>query len=138
MLRRIRMARTLDHVMMFDAGIMVGGVASGALNPGDGRGGIAQTNTNIMRGEIAVEGDNIRVWYGEKGSYDANSDAPLLDWSPRGDDPVYTSGGVGVWQESLGNSIVDFVTIDDDPSGGTAVDSQSKLSTTWGDLKTSK
>ena len=131
-------ARTLDHVMMFDAGIMVGGVASGALNPGDGRGGIAQTNTNIMRGEIAVEGDNIRVWYGEKGSYDASTDAPLLDWSPRGDDPAYTSGSVGIWQESLGNSIIDFVTIDDDPSGATAVESQDKLSTTWGELKTVK
>ena len=45
-------------------------------------------------------------------------------------------GIVGIWHESWGNGRLDEVLVTG-PGGTTAVDPHAKLSTTWGDVKSS-
>ena len=101
--------------------------------------GLSQDNSVAYFGRVEVTGSLIQVWYMEL------SDVPDL-FAPSAElgDPVAeydgaddaTSGSVGLWHESWGNGRVGSILVTG-PGGTTAVDPHAKLSTTWGDVKSS-
>ena len=100
---------------------------------------LSQDNSVAYFARVEVSGSNIRVWYMELGDV---SDI-FADSSELGDpiaeyDGADTTdpGTVGIWHESWGNGRVDDVLVTG-PGLLTSVDPHSKLSTTWGDVKSS-
>lgn len=101
--------------------------------------GLSQDNSVAYFARVEVTGSLIQVWYMELG------DVPDL-FAPSAElgDPVAeydgaddaTSGSVGLWHESWGNGRVGSLLVTG-PGGTTAVDPHAKLSTTWGDVKSS-
>ena len=100
---------------------------------------LSQDNSVAYFARVEVSGSSIRVWYMELG------DVPDLfaDSSELGDpvaeyDGADTTdpGTVGIWHESWGNGRVGSVLVTG-PGLLTSVDPHSKLSTTWGDVKSS-
>ena len=101
--------------------------------------GLTQDNTVAYLGRVQVTGSLIEVWYMPL------EDAPGLfaDSSELGDPVAEYDGAddlgpgiVGVWHESWGNGRMGSVLVTG-PGGTTAVDPHAKLSTTWGEVKSS-
>ena len=101
--------------------------------------GLSQDNSVAYFARVQVTGSLIEVWYMPY------ADAPdLFADSEELGEPVATYDGaddlgpgtVGVWHESWGNGRVGSVLVTG-PGGTVAVDPQAKLSTTWGELKSS-
>ena len=101
--------------------------------------GLTQDNTVAYFGRVQVTGSLIEVWYMPY------ADVPdLFADSEELGEPVATYDGaddlgpgtVGLWHESWGNGRVGSVLVTG-PGGTVAVDPQAKLSTTWGELKSS-
>jgi hypothetical protein len=100
---------------------------------------LSQDNSVAYFARVEVSESNIRVWYMELGDV---SDI-FADSSELGDpiaeyDGADTTdpGTVGIWHESWGNGRVGSVLVTG-PGLLTSVDPHSKLSTTWGDVKSS-
>ncbi len=100
---------------------------------------LSQDNSVAYFARVEVSGSSIRVWYMELGDV---SDI-FADSSELGDpiaeyDGADTTdpGTVGIWHESWGNGRVGSVLVTG-PGLLTSVDPHSKLSTTWGDVKSS-
>ncbi len=100
---------------------------------------LSQDNSVAYFARVEVSGNSIRVWYMELG------DVPDLfaDSSELGDPVAEYDGAddmgpgtVGIWHESWGNGRVGSVLVTG-PGLLTSVDPHSKLSTTWGDVKSS-
>ena len=101
--------------------------------------GLTQDNSVAYFGRVEVTGSLIEVWYMPY------ADVPdlFVDSAELGD-PVATydgaddlgPGSVGLWHESWGNGRVGSVLVAG-PGGTTAVDPHAKLSTTWGEVKSS-
>ncbi len=96
--------------------------------------GLTQDLTVAYLGRIEARGDTIKVWYlpldevpnpitGDLGV------PPLVEIQ----DSTHKSGAVGIWHESQGGSMIDNVWV----SGPVAVDTQGKLTTSWGSIKAS-
>ena len=103
--------------------------------------GLTQDNTVAYFGRVQVTGSLIQVWYMPL------ADVPdlFVDSEELGNPVAEYDGAddagpgiVGVWHESWGNGRVGSVLVTG-PNGfaTTAVDPQSKLSTTWGTVKSS-
>ena len=101
--------------------------------------GLTQDNTVAYFGRVQVTDSLIEVWYMPY------ADVPdLFADSEELGEPVATYDGaddlgpgtVGLWHESWGNGRVGSVLVTG-PGGTVAVDPQAKLSTTWGELKSS-
>lgn len=101
--------------------------------------GLSQDNTVAYLGRVEVTGSLIQVWYLPL------DDVPdIFVASDELGDPIAEYDGadntdagiVGLWHESWGNGRVGSVLVTG-PGGTTAVDPHAKLSTTWGDVKTS-
>ena len=107
------------------------------------RGNLPQDNSQIFVGRIEAIGDSIKIWYMDKKDLPAGFDPFNPDSSALGEpmvsvkDDKYQAGHVGMYQESMSNSIIDNVLITD-LEGGTAVDAKDKLSTYWGLIKDPK
>lgn len=102
-------------------------------------GDLSQDNSVAYFARVEVSGSLIQAWYM------ALDDVPnLFASSDELGDPVAEYDGaddmgpgtVGIWHESWGNGRVDSVSVWG-AGGMTAVDPHSKLSTTWGDVKSS-
>ena len=102
-------------------------------------GDLSQDNSVAYFGRVEVSGSLIQVWYMELGDVPdlfASSDElgdPVAEYDGADD---AGPGTVGIWHESWGNGRVGSVAVTG-PGGYTAVDPHSKLSTTWGDVKSS-
>jgi len=104
-------------------------------------GDLSQDNSVAYFGRVEVTGSLIQVWYMELG------DVPdlFVDSGELGDPVAEYDGAddagpgtVGIWHESWGNGRVGSVLVTGpDGFATTAVDPHAKLSTTWGDVKSS-
>ena len=101
--------------------------------------GLTQDNSVAYLGRVQVTDSLIQVWYMPL------ADAPglFVDSVELGDPVVEYDGAddlgpgtVGLWHESWGNGRVGSVLVTG-PGGTVAVDPHAKLSTTWGELKSS-
>lgn len=101
--------------------------------------GLTQDNTVAYLARVEVTGSLIQAWYMPL------ADAPdLLADSSEFGDPVAEYDGAddlgpgiaGIWHESWGNGRMGSVLVTG-PGGTVAVDPHAKLSTTWGDVKSS-
>ena len=100
---------------------------------------LSQDNSVAYFARVEVSGSNIRVWYMELGDVsDIFADSSELGDPVAEYDGADTTdpGTVGIWHESWGNGRVDDVLVTG-PGLLTSVDPHSKLSTTWGDVKSS-
>ncbi len=100
---------------------------------------LSMDNSVAYFARVEVSGSSIRVWYMELSEV---SDI-FADSSELGDPVAEYDGAdeagpgtVGLWHESWGNGRVDSVLVTG-PGLLTSVDPHSKLSTTWGDVKSS-
>ena len=100
---------------------------------------LSQDNSVAYFARVEVSGSLIQVWYMELGDVSdlfASSDElgdPVAEYDGADD---MGPGTVGIWHESWGNGRVGSVSVWG-AGGMTAVDPHSKLSTTWGDVKSS-
>ena len=100
---------------------------------------LTQDNSVAYFARVEVTGSLIQVWYMELDdvpSLFAASDElgnPVAEYDGADD---LGPGTVGIWHESWGNGRVDDVIVTG-PGGTTDVDPHAKLSTTWGDVKSS-
>ncbi len=101
-------------------------------------GGLDQTNAVAYLGRVEVKGSNVKIWYmklDEVTDLFASSNslgAPILE----SDDATYqTAGTVGIWHESWAMGRVDSILVTN--ASGFDVDVKDKLTTSWGDVKTS-
>ena len=100
---------------------------------------LSQDNSVAYFARVEVSGSLIQVWYMELGDVSdlfASSDElgdPVAEYDGADD---AGPGTVGIWHESWGNGRVGSVSVWG-AGGMTAVDPHSKLSTTWGDVKSS-
>ena len=100
---------------------------------------LSQDNSVAYFGRVEVSGSSIRVWYMELGDvsdiFADSSDLgdPVAEYDGADD---MGPGTVGIWHESWGNGRVGSVLVTG-PGLLTSVDPHSKLSTTWGDVKSS-
>ena len=99
--------------------------------------GLDQTNAVAYLGRVEVKGDNVKVWYMELADVkDLFADSSTLG------DPVLESnkatnksaGAVGVWHESWGMGRIDSILVTS--AAGFDVDVKDKLTTLWGEIKT--
>ena len=101
--------------------------------------GLSQDNSVAYFARVEVSGSLIQVWYMELGDVSdlfASSDElgdPVAEYDGADD---AGPGTVGIWHESWGNGRVGSVSVWG-AGGMTAVDPHSKLSTTWGEVKSS-
>ena len=98
-------------------------------------GDLTMDNSVAYTGRIEVRGDTIKVWFFPRSSV-PNKTAADLGIKPLVEiqDSTHTGpGAVGVWHESQGGSMIDNVWV----SGPVAVDTQGKLTTSWGSIKES-
>ncbi len=100
--------------------------------------GLDQTNSVAYFGRVEVSGSNVKVWYMKLEDVKdlfANSDdlgEPVLE----SDKATHKSAGlVGVWHESWGMGRIDSILVTN--LNGFDVHVKDKLTTTWGDVKTS-
>jgi len=95
-------------------------------------GDLTQDLTVAYRGRIQAIGDTIKVWYLPVAGAPSNRGdwgKPLVEIT----DGTHKSGAVGIWHESQGGSMIDNVWVH---SGAiVAVDTQGKLATSWGSIK---
>ena len=100
-------------------------------------GGLTQDNSVPYFGRVEVKGSNVKVWYMELAEVkDLFADSstlgnPILE----SDEAAYKSAGaVGVWHESWGNGRIDSILVTS--AAGFDVDVKDKLTTMWGEIKT--
>ena len=100
---------------------------------------LSMDNSVAYFARVEVSGSLIQVWYMELSEVSdlfASSDElgdPTAEYDGADD---MGPGTVGLWHESWGNGRVGSVSVWG-PGGMTAVDPHAKLSTTWGDVKSS-
>ncbi len=100
---------------------------------------LSQDNSVAYFARVEVADTLIQVWYMELGDVPdifVNSDElgdPSIEWDGADD---MGPGTVGIWHESWGNGRVGSVLVTG-PGLLTAVDPHAKLSTTWGNVKSS-
>lgn len=100
---------------------------------------LTMDNSVAYFARVEISGSLIQVWYMELDDVPnifASSDElgdPTAEYDGADD---MGPGTVGIWHESWGNGRVGSVSVWG-PGGMTAVDPHSKLSTTWGDVKSS-
>ncbi|MDD9975932.1 MAG: hypothetical protein OXU27_18120 [Candidatus Poribacteria bacterium] len=101
-------------------------------------GGLDQTNAVAYFGRVEVQGNNVKIWYmllEEVNDLFASS-ADLGDPILESDEATYKGAGtVGVWHESWGMGRIDSIIVTS--AGGFDVDAKGKISTTWGEIKSS-
>ncbi len=119
-----------------ECGCENGGKEILSVNHGLG-GGLTQDNSVPYFGRVEVKGSNVKVWYMElaevKDLFGDSSKlgAPVLE----SDEATYKSAGaVGVWHESWGNGRIDSILVTS--GSGFDVDVKDKLTTIWGEIKT--
>ena len=119
-----------------ECGCENGGKEILSVNHGLG-GGLTQVNSVPYFGRVEVKGSNVKVWYMElaevKDLFGDSSKlgAPVLE----SDEATYKSAGaVGVWHESWGNGRIDSILVTS--GSGFDVDVKDKLTTIWGEIKT--
>ena len=99
--------------------------------------GLTQDNSVPYFGRVEVKGSNVKVWYMEladvKDLFGDSSKlgAPVLE-SDKADNK--SAGSVGVWHESWGNGRIDSILVTS--GAGFDVDVKDKLTTMWGEIKT--
>jgi hypothetical protein len=96
---------------------------------------LTQDLTVAYRGRILAHGDTISVWYLPVADAPSNLKAGSDDWGEplvTIQDGTHASGAVGVWHESQGGSMIDNVWVH---AGLVSVDTQGKLATSWGSIK---
>jgi len=86
-------------------------------------------------GRVYADGPTIKVWYGLTEDF---PDDPLQEPTKipvmlEINNSAHVQGGVGIWQESNDNGIIDNIYVFDEK--GLAVAPKGKLATTWGLLK---
>ncbi len=100
-------------------------------------GGLTQDNSVPYFGRVEVKGNNVKVWYMELAEVkDLFADSSTLG-NPvlESDEAAYKSAGaVGVWHESWGNGRIDSILVTS--AAGFDVDVKNKLTTMWGEIKT--
>ncbi|HIE27390.1 TPA: hypothetical protein EYP66_08905 [Candidatus Poribacteria bacterium] len=96
-----------------------------------GMGAMDQTNNTIYFGRVEAIGDTIRVWYLKRDDVKDPNAKDLGKPIAEVKDSTHKSGAVGIWHETMSNSMIDNVLVDT----GLAVDTEGKLATTWGVLK---
>ena len=90
-----------------------------------------QTNGTIYFGRVEAIGDTIKVWYMKRDDVKDPDAKDLGEPIAEVKDNTHKSGAVGIWHETMSNSMIDNVLVDT----GMAVNTEGKLATTWGDLK---
>ena len=101
-------------------------------------GGLDQTNAVPYFGRVEVDGKNVKIWYMELAEVDdlfgpsEDLGAPILENKSA---DYTTAGGVGIWHESWGMGRVDSVLVTN--ANGFDVDAKGKLTTSWGEVKSS-
>ena len=101
-------------------------------------GGLDQTNAVPYFGRVEVDGKNVKIWYMELAEVD-DLFAPSEDLG----DPILESdkatttdaGSVGIWHESWGMGRVDSILVTN--ANGFDIDAKGKLTTSWGEVKSS-
>ena len=100
-------------------------------------GGLTQDNTVPYFGRVEVQGSSVKVWYMElaevKDLFGPSKDLgpPVLDSNKAN---YKSAGTVGVWHESWGNGRIDSILVTS--GSGFDVDVKDKLTTMWGEIKT--
>ena len=100
--------------------------------------GLDQTNAVPYFGRVEVQGNNVKIWYmkleevNDLFASSADLGDPILE-----SDQATTkgAGSVGVWHESWGMGRIDSIIVTS--AGGFDVDAKGKVSTTWGNIKSS-
>ena len=101
-------------------------------------GGLDQTNAVPYFGRVEVDGKNVKIWYMELAEVDdlfgpsEDLGAPILEYKSA---DYTTAGSVGIWHESWGMGRVDSVLVTN--ANGFDVDAKGKLTTSWGEVKSS-
>ena len=101
--------------------------------------GLTQDNSVAYFGRVQVTGSLIQVWYmpyADVPDLFVDSEElgnPVAEYNGADD---LGPGSVGLWHESWNNGRVGSILVTG-PGGTTAVDPHAKLSTTWGDVKSS-
>ncbi|RKU37596.1 hypothetical protein C6496_09445 [Candidatus Poribacteria bacterium] len=101
-------------------------------------GGLDQTNAVPYFGRVEVDGKNVKIWYMELAEVDdlfgpsEDLGAPILEYKNA---DYTTAGSVGIWHESWGMGRVDSVLVTN--ANGFDVDAKGKLTTSWGEVKSS-
>ena len=98
---------------------------------------IDQTGNTSYTARILADGPRIKIWYGLTENFPddplkepaANKMASMIE----AQDSKYTSGSVGVWQESNDGGVIDNIYVFGQI--GSAVAPQMKLATSWGRIK---
>lgn len=99
--------------------------------------GLDQTNAVAYFGRVEVQGNDVKIWYMELADVkDLFADSSTLG------DPILESnkattkgaGSVGVWHESWGMGRIDSILVTS--GAGFDVDVKGKLTTMWGEIKT--
>lgn len=100
--------------------------------------GLTQDNTVPYLGRVEVRGNSVKVWYVELAEVkDLFADSSTLgDPVLESDEATYKSAGsVGVWHESWGMGRIDSILVTS--ANGFDVEPKGKISTTWGEIKSS-
>ena len=119
-----------------ECGCENGGKEILSVNHGLGA-GLTQDNSVPYFGRVEVKGSNVKVWYMElaevKDLFGDSSKlgAPVLE-SDKATNK--SAGAVGVWHESWGNGRIDSILVTS--GSGFDVDVKDKLTTLWGEIKT--
>ena len=100
--------------------------------------GLDQTNAVPYLGRVEVQGNNVKIWYMKleevKDLFASSADLgdPILE-----SDEATTkgAGSVGVWHESWGMGRIDSILVTS--ANGFDVEAKGKISTTWGEIKSS-
>ena len=101
-------------------------------------GGLDQTNAVGYFGRIEVKGKNVKVWYMKldevKDLFAPSEDLgkPILE-SNKADNT--SAGSVGVWHESWGMGRIDSILVTN--ANGFDIDAKGKVTTSWGEVKSS-
>ena len=100
--------------------------------------GLDQTNAVPYLGRVEVQGNDVKIWYMKleevKDLFASSADLgdPILE-----SDEATTkgAGSVGVWHESWGMGRIDSILVTS--ANGFDVEAKGKISTTWGEIKSS-
>ncbi len=99
--------------------------------------GLTQDNSVPYFGRVEVKGNNVKIWYMELADVKnlfASSDSlgdPVLESDKAANK---SAGSVGVWHESWGNGRIDSILVTS--AAGFDVHVKDKLTTIWGEIKT--
>ncbi len=100
--------------------------------------GLDQTNAVPYLGRVEVQGNKVKIWYMKleevKDLFASSADLgdPILE-----SDEATTkgAGSVGVWHESWGMGRIDSILVTS--ANGFDIEAKGKISTTWGEIKSS-